>query len=371
MVAVRCTSPSSSRRSTSVSVRIGIDQALGCSERHHLADDAQVAYRAPAPVDLINEQPAGTRHPASSRTHNCAGLGGGRCGSHRPAGHGRRPRGDAEPESSGSYRAFGGRLQGYPRRVWHFIAGSPSGAGDAELAGADGASATALQPPPHLLTTLPAPAGGGRRGCHGHGGHGRRTVRRGAARGRPGASGQAGHPERRCLSPRPWRANVPGWRRRFGAAGRARRRRGRGVAAASDGQARGRAAERVVDGLRLARAATTCRRRAWDRQRVSPVVPPAGAEVVAAGTADRGDALGGVSAVTVPDCGGQSVSPPSQLARGCGGVQGERGSSARRGRCASVASSPASAPSNFTVKPEQPAEQKSAMTQPSRICPRQ
>ena len=31
------------------------------------------------------------------------------------------------------------------------------------LAGADGASATALQPPPHLLTTLPAPAGGGRR----------------------------------------------------------------------------------------------------------------------------------------------------------------------------------------------------------------
>ena len=32
------------------------------------------------------------------------------------------------------------------------------------LGGADGASATALQPPPHLLTTLPAPAGGGRRG---------------------------------------------------------------------------------------------------------------------------------------------------------------------------------------------------------------
>ena len=57
-------------------------------------------------------------------------------------------------------------------------------------------------------------------------------------------------------------------------------------------------------GLRLARAATTCRRRAWDRQWVSPVVPPAGAEVVPAGTADRGDALGGVSAVTVPDCGG-------------------------------------------------------------------
>ena len=31
------------------------------------------------------------------------------------------------------------------------------------VTGADGAYATALQPPPHLLTTLPAPAGGGRR----------------------------------------------------------------------------------------------------------------------------------------------------------------------------------------------------------------
>ena len=73
-------------------------------------------------------------------------------------------------------------------------------------------------------------------------------------------------------------------------------------AAASDGQARGRATERVVDGLWLARAATTCRRRAWDGQRVAPVVPPAGAEVVPAGTAG-GDALGGVSAVTVPTAG--------------------------------------------------------------------
>ena len=36
------------------------------------------------------------------------------------------------------------------------------------VAGADGASATALQPPPHLLTTLPAPAGGGRCVCHRH-----------------------------------------------------------------------------------------------------------------------------------------------------------------------------------------------------------
>ena len=84
-----------------------------------------------------------------------------------------------------------------------------------------------------------APAGGGRRVCHGapatsapvdhasraswgrtvrlpwHGGHGRRTGRRGARSRATWASGQAGHPERRCLSPRPWRANVRGWRRRL------------------------------------------------------------------------------------------------------------------------------------------------------------
>ena len=114
------------------------------------------------------------------------------------------------------------------------------------------------------------------------------------------ASGQAGHPERRCLSSRP----VRGWRRRLwggwsSQASTRPRRRGE-----SDGQARGRAAERVVDGLRLARAATTCKAEGLGRTGVSPVVPPAGAEVVPAGTADRGDALGGVSAVTVPDCGG-------------------------------------------------------------------
>ena len=63
-----------------------------------------------------------------------------------------------------------------------------------------------------------------------------------------------------------------------GAAGRARRRRGRGVAA-------------------------------------SPTVPPAGAEVVPAGTADRGDALGGVSAVTVPTAGAvrESTTHPSRV----------------------------------------------------------
>ena len=72
--------------------------------------------------------------------------------------------------------------------------------------------------------------------------------------GEPQASGQAGHPERRCLV-------------RAGRT-RAKRRRGRGGAAIPT-------AKPVVG---LARAATTCRRRAWDGQRVSPVVPPAGAE---------------------------------------------------------------------------------------------
>ena len=51
--------------------------------------------------------------------------------------------------------------------------------------------------------------------------------------------------------------------------------------------------------LLLARAATTCRRRAWDGQ----VRRQHGAEVVPAGTADRGDVLGGVSPGTVPTAG--------------------------------------------------------------------
>ena len=64
------------------------------------------------------------------------------------------------------------------------------------LAGADGASATALQPPPHLLTTLPAPAGGGRCGSHGPAGHGRRRAatrnrNRRAATARSGADSRA------------------------------------------------------------------------------------------------------------------------------------------------------------------------------------
>ena len=47
----------------------------------------------------------------------------------------------------------------------------------------------------------------------------------------------------------------------------------------------------------------TCRPRPWDGQRVAPVVPPAGAEVVPAGTVDAAMALSGVSAVTVPTAG--------------------------------------------------------------------
>ena len=59
--------------------------------------------------------------------------------------------------------------------------------------------------------------------------------------------------------------------------------------------------EAVVGRLRLARAATTSRRRSLGQdRRVSPVVPPAGPPTPPI-AAMR---LGGVSAVTVPDCGG-------------------------------------------------------------------
>ena len=118
-----------------------------------------------------------------------------------------------------------------------------------------------------LSPERPALAG---RGVHGgrtarlpwHGGHGRRRGRRGAARGRPWASGQAGHPERRCLSPRPTRSAARPSALSTGSGSReARRPAGGGLG--TDSASR-------------------------------PVVPPAGAEVVPAGTADRGDALGGV-----------------------------------------------------------------------------
>ena len=63
--------------------------------------------------------------------------------------------------------------------------------------------------------------------------------------------------------------------------------------------------------LLLARAATTCRRRAWDGQ----VRRQHGAEVVPAGTADRGDVLGGVSAGTVPTAGAVREDAPGQRPR--------------------------------------------------------
>ena len=92
----------------------------------------------------------------------------------------------------------------------------------AAAAGADGASATALQPPRHLLTTLPAPAGDGRCGCHGTaataaGGGGAMPLE-GDLGERLGRSPRTSVP-----APRPWRANVllvrgeaqRGWRRRL------------------------------------------------------------------------------------------------------------------------------------------------------------
>ena len=64
---------------------------------------------------------------------------------------------------------------------------------------------------------------------------------------------------------------------------------GRGWAAVERPKPAGRAGDGVVDELRPARAATTYRPRAWDGQRASrPSSPPSGAEVVPAGTADRG-----------------------------------------------------------------------------------
>ena len=87
-----------------------------------------------------------------------------------------------------------------------------------------------------------------------------------------------------------------------GAAGRAKRRRGRGVAASPTA----RPAAARLSALSTGSGSREPRRPAGgglgDGQRVAPVVPPAGAEVAPAGTAG-GDALGGVSAVTVPTAG--------------------------------------------------------------------
>ena len=122
----------------------------------------------------------------------------------------------------------------------------------------------------------PGSRGGGRRGCHGTAGRG---------------------PAEAAASPRT-SARVP-------PAVDAAARRGE-----PDGQARGRAADRVVDGLRPARAATTCRPRAWDgtarrsRRPASRRGSRAGRHRRSRRCAER--RVGGHG----PDCGGKSVSPP-------------------------------------------------------------
>ena len=149
-----------------------------------------------------------------------------------------------------------------------------------------------------------------------HGGHGRRRRRRGdGCRSRATwASGQAGHPERRCLSPRPWRPNVPlvggelngaggGGR---GAAGRARR--GRGGVRSWPRRRGGSPTVKPAAGLTALSSPLRPARGRDDLQadglgQSRPSARGAGAEVVPAGTADRGDTLSGVSVVTVPTAG--------------------------------------------------------------------
>ena len=82
--------------------------------------------------------------------------------------------------------------------LWHFIAGSPSGAGDAEL------------------------AGGGRRGCHGASGHGRAGVPSRAT----GATKSVA-PDTPAPVPQPGPRGVPLGSRRGGPRGGHRRRGGR------------------------------------------------------------------------------------------------------------------------------------------------
>ena len=100
------------------------------------------------------------------------------------------------------------------------------------------------------------------------------------------ASGQAGHPERRCLlvggeAQRSWRRRLwGGWSSQASTRPRA----------LSTGSGSREPRRPAGGGLGTDSASR-------------PSSPPAGAEVVPAGTADRGEALGGVSAVTVPTAG--------------------------------------------------------------------
>ena len=97
-------------------------------------------------------------------------------------------------------------------------------------------------------------------------GHGRRRRRRrgdGCRSRATWASGRAGHPERRCLSPRPWRPNEPSVDAAVSGVSRA-------GAGKSDGQARGRGRPRCRRRSGTARAATTCRPTAWDSRARRP-----------------------------------------------------------------------------------------------------
>ena len=141
-----------------------------------------------------------------------------------------------------------------------------------------------------------------------HGGHGRRRRRRGtgAARGRPGRAARSGHHERRCLSPWPWRPNVPlvgdearrvggGRRRRGRVRSRSRRRGGPRVPTAlSTGSGPARLAGPGLGTARRARrpARQPARSRARRHRR------------------SRRSRWSGVSAVTVPTAGAVRESAP-------------------------------------------------------------
>ena len=171
-----------------------------------------------------------------------------------------------------------------------------------------------LQPPPHLLTTLPAPAGGGRCVRHATAATGRRRRRgtRSAAR-RTSANA-------RCRSRAAWASGL-GWRRRSwggwssqasNAAARQRVRR-------PSPRPRDRPRSRRCSGP--ARAAMTCRPKPWDGQRVAPVVPPAG-------TVDRGDGAERRVGGHWSRLRGQSVSPPlvsGRVGDWCSGSTGTDG----------------------------------------------
>ena len=159
--------------------------------------------------------------------------------------------------------------------------------GSLALAGADGASAMARRPWPQEAAA--------RNRCRS-----RATW----------ASGQAGHHERRCLSPWPWRPNVP-------LVGDEARRvlAEAGVDAAASGVGRGGA------GVRACRP--RCRRAPGPRdlqaqglgQPVAPVVPPAGAEPCPEAPPDRGEAAGAACQRSRSRLRGQSVSPPPPRSR--------------------------------------------------------